>query len=80
MQKKIGNSTGVIISKTLLEGCEIGDEIEVNKIEDMVLLNPLKRRPRQGWDKAFKTAMKKGDIPEGDLFEGMENNFDKDEW
>ncbi len=50
MQKKIGNSTGVIISKTLLEGCEIGDEIEVNKIEDMVLLNPLKRRPRQGWD------------------------------
>lgn len=40
-------------------------------------IKPLKKKPRQGWDKAFKMAIKKGDLPEGDMFEGMENNFDK---
>lgn len=28
----------------------------------------------------FKAAIKDGDNPETDLFEGMENKFDKEEW
>ena len=32
------------------------------------------------WDKQFKNAIKKGAKPEGDLFEGLKNDFDEKEW
>jgi hypothetical protein len=32
------------------------------------------------WDKQFKTAIKKGALPENDLFDGLKNRFDSKEW
>lgn len=34
------------------------------------------KKPRQGWDEAFKQAITYGDKPKDDLFEGMKNKFD----
>jgi hypothetical protein len=35
---------------------------------------------RTGWDEQFKAAIANGDVPESDLFENAENEFDKAEW
>ena len=32
------------------------------------------------WEKQLKAAINAGNIPEGDMFEGLENEFDKTEW
>lgn len=32
------------------------------------------------WDSHFKMAIEKGSAPEGDLFKGLSNDFDNNEW
>ncbi len=36
--------------------------------------------PLSSWDKQFKTAIDKGDKADDDLFEGLVNDFDKEDW
>ena len=36
--------------------------------------------PLSSWDKQFKTAIDKGNKADDDLFEGLENDFDKEDW
>ena len=38
------------------------------------------KRLLKTWDKKFKQAIRAGHKPEGDLFEGLMNDFDKTEW
>ena len=78
--RKIGNSSGVLIPKTMLATCGITDEVEMEVLGDSIMLRSTKSKPRQGWDEAFKQAIANGDEPEGDMFEGMKNTFDDTEW
>ncbi len=78
--RKIGNSNGVLIPKTMLVSCGITDEVEMQILGDTIMLRSTKKKPREGWDEAFKQAIADGDEPEGDLFEGMKNTFDDTEW
>jgi hypothetical protein len=39
-----------------------------------------KNIPRQSWSSQFEKAIANGELPEGDLFEGLGNNFDDEEW
>lgn len=78
--RKIGNSNGVLIPKTMLATCGITDEVEMEVLGDSIVLRSTKSMPRQGWDEAFKQAIANGDEPEGDMFEGMKNTFDDIEW
>jgi hypothetical protein len=32
------------------------------------------------WDKQFKQAIQKKELPEKDMFEGLTNKFDENEW
>lgn len=50
----IGNSRGVRIPKTFLEMCHIGREVEMELEGDTIFLRPVKRKPRQDWDKKLK--------------------------
>ncbi len=36
--------------------------------------------PLSSWHKQFKTAIDKGNKADDDLFEGLENDFDKEDW
>lgn len=56
----IGNSKGIRISKTILEKYSIQDRIELILEEDHIILKPMKK-PRQGWDEAFKEMHDLGD-------------------
>ena len=78
--KKIGNSKGITLSKTLLEQYQFEDEVEVIPLNNGLLIMPVKVKPREQWEEQFLKAKKEGQIPEKALLEGFKNSFDKNEW
>lgn len=78
--KKIGNSKGITLSKTLLEQYQFEDEVEIVAQENGLLIMPARARSREKWDEQFKSAKKAGHKPDAALLEGFSNSFDKKEW
>ncbi len=56
----IGNSRGIILSKTLLERYSFGDKLEVIMKQDHIELRPA-QNPREGWEDQFKKMHQNGD-------------------
>ena len=84
--RPIGNSKGVILSNQLIEaaGLNANDDIVIQAADGVIYIiqykSPEVNSDLSTWDKQFKIANKAGNKPEGDLFEGMANEFDKNEW
>ncbi len=57
----IGNSKGVRIPKVVLEQCHFTKEVDMIVEGNTLILKSVKRKPRQGWDEAFKLMHKNGD-------------------
>ncbi len=74
--RKIGNSQGILLPKTMLQSLGIDKEVEVELTAEGILLKPI--RPRHNWEAQFKKAQV--GTSEKDLFEGMSNDFDDKEW
>lgn len=49
----IGNSRGIRIPKVILEHCHVEDEVELETEGDRIIVKPVRRAPRKGWEKAF---------------------------
>jgi len=77
---KIGNSRGIMLSKQLINQYAFVKEVEVIPNEEGVLITAIKEKPRQNWDKQFQEAKAIGHEAEGEILEGFENDFDKNEW
>lgn len=87
--RKIGNSRGVILTKEIIEKLNMvdGQEIEVTmNNESALVLKPTKHKKKKRptlnldistWEAQFNLAIKKGDLPEKDVFEGISNKFDQ---
>lgn len=75
---RIGNSRGVRIPKPLIAQCGFGDTVEL-RVENDCLVISQDRRPREGWEGAFRAA---GVATEVELLlETVEpNEFDHKEW
>jgi len=74
----IGNSRGIRIPKPLIEQCGLGDTVDL-RVEDGCLVISSERRPRAGWNEAFKAASSSKD--DDLLLEGaVRNAFDSKEW
>jgi len=58
---QIGNSKGVRIPQKILNQCHIDDRITLTVQDDIIILKPLKSRPREGWDFAAKKMWACGD-------------------
>lgn len=56
----IGNSKGILLSKTILEKYGFMDKIEITMKAKHLELKPV-TPPRQGWDEAFKEMHERGD-------------------
>ena len=56
----IGNSKGILLSKTILEKYGFVEKIELVMKHDHLELKPVKP-PRQGWDDAFKEMHERGE-------------------
>jgi antitoxin MazE len=57
----IGNSKGVRIPKTVLEECNMENDVELIVDSDRIIIKPLKRAYRRGWDKAFQLMHERRD-------------------
>ena len=85
--RPFGNSRGVILSNKILEsaGIDKQDDIVVYANDGNIIISQVKQPQTLNtdlstWDKHFKAAIKKGAIPDKDMFEGLQNDFDKSEW
>ena len=78
--KKIGNSKGITLSKSLLEQYQLEDEVEIIPQPDGLLIMPAKASSREQWDEQFKAAKKTGQQPGAALLGSFSNSFDKKEW
>ena len=57
---RIGNSKGIVLSKTMVEKYGLVDKIAIVMKEGHMELKPV-RPPREGWDKAFQEMHELGD-------------------
>ena len=76
--RKIGNSAGIILSKSMMEQCEIKDEVRIEVKGDYIIIKPVKRKPREGWEETF---IKAGSLTDHSVvMPTISNNFDDEEW
>ena len=61
--RKLGNSSGVIIPKSVLAeaGVAVGDSVDMTLVEGRIILAPVERRARAGWADASKKLAEAGD-------------------
>jgi hypothetical protein len=84
--RAIGNSRGVILNNQVIEtaGLRPDADIIIQGSAGLITIIQLKETGvntnLSTWDKQFKAAIKRGAKPEGDLFEGIGNEFDEKEW
>jgi antitoxin component of MazEF toxin-antitoxin module len=85
--RSIGNSSGVILNSQLIKtaGLVPDQDILIQASAGIITIVQVKdtavNLDRSTWDKQFKSAIKKaGSEPDSDLFDGMENEFDKKDW
>ena len=75
---QIGNSRGIRIPKPLIEQCALGDTVEL-RVENDCLVISSERKPRQGWEEAFRVASPA--IHDELLLQAVEpSEFDRKEW
>jgi antitoxin MazE len=76
---RIGNSRGIRIPKTLLEQCSLGETVELEVKRDRLVIRSA-RKPRSGWDEAFREMAQRGDDALLDWKAPMPADWDKTEW
>ncbi|MGH7097791.1 MAG: AbrB/MazE/SpoVT family DNA-binding domain-containing protein [Stellaceae bacterium] len=61
--RKLGNSSGVIIPKSMLAevGIDSGDAVDITLEDGRIVMVPVKRRPREGWAEASHEIAEAGD-------------------
>ena len=84
--RPIGNSRGVILNSEAMApaGLDPEADIIIQASKGVITIVQVKQTGfntvLSTWDKQFKAAIKKGALPEDDLFDGMNNRFDTKEW
>lgn len=85
--RKIGNSKGIILSNSMISelGVEEGTEVIITLEKGRIIITPAAYKRKintdlSSWEAQFDEAIKNGGKPEEDMFEAMENKFDKEEW
>jgi len=74
----IGNSRGVRIPKPFIEQCGLGEAVEMD-VQDCMILIHAPRRPRTGWNTAFERMAQQG---EDKLLDSpsISTRWDDEEW
>jgi antitoxin component of MazEF toxin-antitoxin module len=84
--RAIGNSKGVILNNQLMDfaGLTPDQDIVIRAVNGQIIIKQAEKftvnTDLSTWEKQLKEAIKAGNLPEGDLFEGMANEFDETEW
>ncbi|MEJ5994859.1 hypothetical protein WG904_10565 [Pedobacter sp. Du54] len=76
--RKIGNSTGIILSKSIIEQCAIKEEVKIEVKGDSIIIRPVQKKPRENWEESF---IKAGSLTDQSIIiSNISNNFDDEEW
>ena len=76
--RKIGNSSGIILSKSILEQCAITDEVRVSVIDSKIVIEAVQTHPRDDWEEQL---IKAGSLQDDEnKIEDFGNEFDEKEW
>jgi antitoxin component of MazEF toxin-antitoxin module len=85
--RSIGNSKGVILPNRVIEEAGISPDADlIIQVSDSVILIAQAKSPGSvntnlsSWDEQFKNAIKMGNKPETDVWDGLQNRFDEEEW
>jgi antitoxin MazE len=58
---QIGNSKGIRLPKAVIEQCDINDKLDMEIRDNEIILKPVRKKPRDGWDEKFKLMAENGD-------------------
>lgn len=85
--RPIGNSKGVILSNRVIEEAGISPDADlIIQVSDGVILiaeaksTGIVNTDLSSWDEHYKNAINYGNKPETDVWEGVQNSFDREEW
>jgi antitoxin MazE len=70
----IGNSKGFRIPKNILLDCKIEDKAEVHVSGNKIIIEPISKQNRKGWDSKFKKNVSTEKV------EFIHNKWDESEW
>ena len=76
---RIGNSRGIRIPKPLLDQTGLQGEVEIARRTALLIIRAA-RKPREGWDAAFREMARRGDGALIDDAPPSLSGWDKDEW
>jgi len=74
---RIGNSRGVRLPKAVIRQCGLGEVVDIDVDGDTVVIRPVPRRPREGWEAAFSAMAGAGEDRPLDMPTGT---WDGTEW
>jgi antitoxin MazE len=57
---QMGNSKGILFSKTILEKYNIEDKVDLILEKGKIIIQPI-LKPRKGWEESFKRMAESGD-------------------
>lgn len=85
--RPFGNSNGIILSNKIMEAAGLQENADViitvdnsHAIIIQAKTGVTVNSNLNSWDAGFKDAIKKGRKPESDLFNGLTNEFEQNEW
>jgi len=58
---QIGNSRGVRLPKAILDQLAISDKLDLEVENNQIVLTPVPKHPRDGWDAAFRKMSLEGE-------------------
>jgi antitoxin MazE len=76
---RIGNSQGIRLPKVVLEQAGLSGEVELKVRDNEIVIRPL-RKPREGWDEAFRAMAENGDDKLLDADAPSLTQWDESEW
>jgi len=56
---QIGNSKGIRLPKSIIVDYKLEDELQIELREDYIVLKPVVKDPRAGWEEIYKNAANK---------------------
>lgn len=68
---RVGNSQGIVLPKKLLQQYHLTGEVDLQPTPEGLLITPVIKPRRQGWDARFAHAIAQDQVPEGELLEGF---------
>jgi antitoxin MazE len=77
---RVGNSQGIILHKKLPEQYRVSGEVKVALAPEGILIMPVEKLVRRGWDKHFQQAAAQGHVPNSEMLEGFADKTTEDEW